>query len=180
MSRKIMDSEYQIVSWDRVQEAVKGAEALLSELKTDYPKLSMYLVFSSRQGQVDIRSDLLGILKQLPSMVADQSDRSRAVALASDIDRLTRSKSALAGATGRKRRLLADIEKQIASTQEDMAALGPYLGFRDDMNVEIRFGNLKYDLIWKLKKDPRIDMEQTEQRKASIRVVLGSIRRFLD
>lgn len=46
------------------------------------------------------------------------------------------------------------------------------------IRIEIRFKDLKYDLVWKLQADELVDRKLTPQTKASIRIVLGTLERF--
>lgn len=52
------------------------------------------------------------------------------------------------------------------------------LEFDGVTEVEIRFSNLDYDLIWKLQADELVDRKLTPQTKASIRIVIGTLSGF--
>lgn len=45
--------------------------------------------------------------------------------------------------------------------------------------VEIRFGNLDYDIIDQLRADELVNRDLTPKTKASIRIVLGTVASFL-
>jgi len=49
------------------------------------------------------------------------------------------------------------------------------LKYDEKCQIEIRFLDLKYDLVWKLQADDLIDRNLTPQTKASIRIVLGTL-----
>lgn len=52
------------------------------------------------------------------------------------------------------------------------------LKFDGSVQVELRFHDLDYDLIWKLQSDDLVDRELTLRTRASIRIVLGTVSRF--
>jgi hypothetical protein len=51
------------------------------------------------------------------------------------------------------------------------------LTYRGEVNFELRFGRLVYDLIWQLQQDPLIDRELTPLTRASIRIVVTTLDR---
>lgn len=53
------------------------------------------------------------------------------------------------------------------------------LEYDGQCQVEIRFSELKYELVWMLQGDELVDRKLTPQSKASIRIVLGTLDRFL-
>ena len=57
--------------------------------------------------------------------------------------------------------------------------LAARLKYDAQCQIEIRFNDLNYDLAWKLQTDDLVDRDQTPQRKASIRIVLGTLSRFI-
>lgn len=52
--------------------------------------------------------------------------------------------------------------------------------FNGEVQVEIRFHRLNYDLIWQLQADELVDRKLTPQTRASIRIVLGKISDFAE
>lgn len=79
----------------------------------------------------------------------------------------------------RRRAILGEIE----SLKKDLYWINSQIGRRNisllevnDFNVEVRFNNLDFDLIQKLKESEFSDKEKTDMSKASIRVVLKSIQ----
>ena len=50
--------------------------------------------------------------------------------------------------------------------------------YDEKTQVEIRFNDLKFDLVWKLQVDDLIDRNLTPQTKASIQIVLGTLAQF--
>ena len=70
-----------------------------------------------------------------------------------------------------KRKELADVGKQF----DQMASR---LQYDESCQVELRFSDLKYELVWKLQMDDLVDRNLTPQTKASILIVLGTIAQF--
>jgi hypothetical protein len=50
--------------------------------------------------------------------------------------------------------------------------------YDEKTQVEIRFNDLNYDLVWKLQVDDLVDRNLTPQTKASIQIVLGTLSKF--
>ena len=70
-----------------------------------------------------------------------------------------------------KRAELDELKKQLDR-------LGTRLRFVGHSQVELRFHELNYELIWKLQIDELVDRRLTPQTKASIRIVLGTLEHF--
>lgn len=56
-----------------------------------------------------------------------------------------------------------------------MDQLAPEFRYIEPCQVELRFHELKFDLIWKLQVDDCVDRDLTPQTRASIRIVLGTL-----
>jgi len=71
---------------------------------------------------------------------------------------------------------------QILSEFPGMVVAGsaPHFQYNEKTQIEIRFKDLNYELIWKLQADDLIDRNLTPQTKASIQIVLGTLARFDD
>jgi len=54
----------------------------------------------------------------------------------------------------------------------------PQSKYDGQAQVEIRFNDLKFDLVWKLQADDLVDRNLTPQTKASIQIVLGTLAQF--
>ena len=54
----------------------------------------------------------------------------------------------------------------------------PQRKYDEKCQVEIRFNDLNYNLVWKLQVDDLIDRNLTPQTKASIQIVLGTLAHF--
>jgi len=71
--------------------------------------------------------------------------------------------------------ILSEFPAMVAMAVEDGTHQCKYDG---NTQVEIRFNDLKYDLIWKLQADNLVDRNLTPQTKASIQIVLGTLAQF--
>jgi len=60
--------------------------------------------------------------------------------------------------------------------ERQLASLEHAIEFNDDVQVELRFGALKYEQIFALQQHPLIDRDRTPQTHASIRIVLGTLK----
>ena len=56
--------------------------------------------------------------------------------------------------------------------------MGRLFKFDGQSQVEMRFSELNYKLIWQLQTDELVDRQLTPQTKASIRIVLGKVEQF--
>ncbi len=67
---------------------------------------------------------------------------------------------------------------ELSALQDELQQLAATLQYDEKCQVEIRFSELKYDLVWKLQTDDLVDRNLTPQTKASIRIVLGTLAQF--
>ena len=125
--------------------------------------MSAYLVLSMPGGQTEIDSSPKQILKKLPDMVVDDSVKANALTLMSHLEVFE-----FQGAKGLEEERLT----------EQLNQLLPRLKYERHCQIEIRFVDLNYDLIWKLQQDDLVDRSLTPRTKASIRIILGTISRF--
>ena len=77
---------------------------------------------------------------------------------------------------------LKDYEAQkraeLNTLQDELQQLAATLQYDPECQIEIRFSDLKYDLVWELQADDLVDRNLTPQTKASIRIVLGTLAKF--
>ena len=66
-------------------------------------------------------------------------------------------------------------KKKLLALSEKLDQLLSQLKYDEKCQVELRFNDLNYDLVWKLQTDDLIDRNLTPQTKASIRIVLGTL-----
>jgi hypothetical protein len=162
-----------MLNLDQLRVAVAAAKRRFDQLRQKYPELDQrecpaykaYLVLSLPGGQVPTDASPKDILTKLPAMVVDDSTKLQALAILSRLGAVERS-----GDTGIKTQQLLQQWEQLALQ----------LKYNGACQVEIRFGNLNYDLIWKLQADDLVDRELTPQTNASIRIVLGTLAQFAE
>jgi len=150
---------------------INNATALFAGLKERYPKLAGYLVYSSPHGQCNLTTDLFEILKAFPAMIVDSRQKEKTVTLVQSIVSLEKEKKDNVNAK-------ETVAEKIKQLKNDLSQMIDELVLRDDTFVEIRFDEKKVNLplIYELQKDELVSRMHTPQTKASIRIVLGTLR----
>ena len=69
-----------------------------------------------------------------------------------------------------------DPGKDRMQLERQLTALEDAIVFNDAVQVELRFGALKYEQIFALQQHPLIDHQRTPQTRASIRIVLCTLK----
>jgi hypothetical protein len=152
-----------MLNLEQLKVAVAAARRQFGLIRKKYPELKAYLVLSLPGGQTVIDSSPAQILKEFPAMVVDDSNKSAALDLQSSLELLEwKDKNS----------------PEIQKLKKQLDQIASRLKFDEKCQVEIRFNDLKYDLVWKLQADDLIDHSLTPQTKASIRIVLGTISQF--
>ena len=149
-----------MLNLDQLQVAVAAAKRQFDLIRKKYPDLKAYLVLSLPGGQTGIDSSPTQILGEFPAMVVDDSTKTGALNILSQQSETN---------TG------TEMERRM---KEQLDQLASQLKYDAKCQVEIRFNDLKYDLVWKLQVDDLIDRNLTPQTKASIRIVLGTLAQF--
>lgn len=150
-----------MLNLDQLRQAVTTAKQQFRLIQKKYPNLRAHLVLSLPRGQTAIDSSPLEILNEFPALIAASSAKTDALQL------LAQLKSESTSAPG---------SDQLKAQLAQLASRFQYDG---DCHVEIRFDDLKYDLVWKLQCDDLVNRHLTPQTKASIRIVLGSLAQFI-
>jgi len=149
-----------MISSAQLKAAVAAAKGQFGLLRKKYPIINGYLVLSLPSGQTGLDSSPAQILKEFPAVVVDDAAKTSALNLQSSLtDENTSS----------------EVERRSKEKLDQVATL---LNFDEKCQVEIRFNDLNYDLIWKLQLDELVDRNLTPQTKASIRIVLGTLAHF--
>ncbi|MEI7730815.1 MAG: hypothetical protein WCO56_14675 [Verrucomicrobiota bacterium] len=146
---------------DQLQSAVAAAKQRFNLIRKKYPDLKAYLVLALPGGQTGIDSSPIQILSEFPAMVVDDSIKTGVLNL---LPRLKQTESATGPDTERLKKELEQLVSQ--------------LKYDERCQVELRFHDLNYELIWKLQTDDLTDRNLTPQTKASIRIVLGTLAQF--
>ena len=152
----------------------KKSKGILADLKAKYPQLDAYIVLSSRLGQVELTTQPDTIILEFPAAFVPSPDKLIALKLIDDLKKLKRE----VDNAGPKDK--TSLQKTFAAMEEHLHQKVLGLEVDDEVQVELRFGNLNYDLIAKLQEDPLVDPKLTPQTRASIRIVLGTIRAIFD
>lgn len=132
------------------------AKKTLSELKSKYPGLDAYLVYSSRLGQSNLGNKPEVLLKEFPEMFRDAPEKTKALQLLQDLKKDEQNK-------GRDKK-----DKTLSRILSELA-------LDSSVQIELRFGQLNYSLVAQLQHDSLVDRVLTPQTPASIRIVLGVI-----
>lgn len=157
-----------MLSFYQLQVAVAAAKRQFDLIQKKYPALkatlpdgqpASFLVLSLPGGQIGIASSPIQILTKFPAMVIDDSLKTSALSL---MDRLSEATT--------------DLETERLNKQ--LNQLIPQLKYDGKCQVEIRFNDFRFDLVWKLQSDDLVDRNLTPQTKASIRIVLGTLVQF--
>jgi hypothetical protein len=149
----------------QLQSAVGKSNELFAKLKEKYHGLKGSLVFSSPYGQCELTTNMAEILNIAPQMIMDCGQKEKALHLLQKLNEIESENKKSSGkpkSTEKYRLQLSDI----ANSME----------IKDDTFVEIRFTGTDLDLIFDLQKDELVSQEHTPQTKASIRIVLGTLK----
>lgn len=155
-----------------LKRAVINAESVLKKIKNKnaiderYPDVKMYLVFSSPRGQMGVNWSIETMLEGFPAMIVDDAIK---LAVTAEFHKLQKLKHAQKNV-----KILDNGKNDIQTIMQTMESYALKLSYRDDVNIELRFESLRYELIWKLQKDELVDRTLTPQTRASIRVVIGT------
>lgn len=144
----------------QLQAAVVATRRQFDLIRKKYPELKASLVLSLPGGQTEIDSPPTEILNKFPAMLIDDSTKTSALNL---LERLETT---------------AKLLPEAARLKQQLEQLIPQLKCDDQCQVEIRFQDIKYELIWKLQADDLVDRSLTPQTKASICIVLGTLAQF--
>jgi len=149
---------------NKLKVVVDNSNAIFKKLKSKYPNLDGYLVFSSPYGQCELVANPAEILISFPQMVVDCRQKEKSIQLFKNIY-----------STEEKNRGNRGNPKSNDDLMQQLDEVAKNLEVREDTFVEIRFRKGDWDLIFKLQQDELISQKHTPQTKASLRIVLGTI-----
>ena len=170
------------LDYDDFIKAMAAAEGKLKDLKEKYGKMKPYLVINTpARQQISFINDPVGLLQESQEMIMDDENRRNALVLLADIETAKKAKDDNRGKAGQGNEAAAAAKKAkndqlITALNEDLNAVSNKLKVNGDGLVELRFGNLKYDLIRQLKQEPMVCQIHTNPSDAYIRVTLGTVR----
>jgi hypothetical protein len=148
-----------------LQTAVEKSTSLFKKLKDRYKSLFGYLVFSSPRGQCELTNNIADILNYFPRMIIDCKQKDKGLQLLqkiNDIEVENKKSGSKSKSTEQLRQQLDEIVKSLEVHEATF--------------VEIRFKGIDYNMLTELQKDELVSQEHTPQTKASIRIVLGTIK----
>lgn len=161
--------------------AVERGQALLKELKKDYPELSLKPVFSrfgARSGQCELTTDLRKIVMEFPEMLAGEVfTKSLTTESFPTVEMVKQFRKLLMEIKGAEK----DGEKETVSNLRKEAdalvkeLLDPELKlYCGDVLIEFRPGELKYESLRRLQQDSRLPPDFNTV--GNIRVIAGSLQ----
>ena len=140
-----------------VRKADTVARGILSKIKTKYPRLDAYLVYSSRLGQASLGGGSKEVFAIFPSMFLDSAGKTKALRIL------------------KEKKDLENEKKDCRALEVQLEGITSELAVDNAVHVALRFGELCYDLVRELQVDELIDTKLTPQSRASIQIVLGTI-----
>ena len=149
-----------MVGRSELEAAVAAATETFGKLRTDHPKLKAYLVLSHGGQQTGLTSNPLEILAACDEMVVAGTAKRDALRLLAEKMRMEAEKAS---------------ESAVQRIAKELAGHQSTLRLAPQVQIELRFADLRYELVWALQKHPLIDQELTPRMKASIRIVLGTL-----
>ena len=142
------------------QQALAAANRHFADIRKKYPTLRAYLVLSLRGGQTKLDNELANSIREFTSLLLDNTAKTKTLEL---IKKLKPKEST---------------KPEQIQLKAELKELAKDLEFDGSVQVELRFHDLNYDLIWKLQSDDLVDRELTPRTRASINIVLGTISRM--
>lgn len=142
-----------------------------------------YLVFSSRLGQGGMKSGI-DLFTEFPEMFLPEDIAQKVEVKLKEKERIGKQLSTKSEEAGRRMRelngrFLPSDEKEINGLKEIIKGLESEINellarlfVKDDVFVEIRFEQLNFEFIQKLKEDPLVSQDFTTKEKRSINIVL--------
>lgn len=143
-----------------------NAQNIFRRLKSKYPTLDAYIVVGTQYGQTEPVPDGFKFLEHIPSAFVDSLERKEALILYDTYKELSR----------RNRDLKNAFIKSLSDQCRDrLALLLSTMEIMESVQLQLRFGDLDYDLISILQSDSLIDQALTPQSRGSIKIVLGTL-----
>lgn len=124
-----------MLNFYQLQTAVTAAKWQFAIIRKKYPELKGYLVLSLPGGQTGVDSSPIQILNEFPKLITDEKARATARNLLEQLEAKD----------------LKEPEK--ARLEQRLAQVARQFKYDETCQVEIRFEQLNYSLIWKLQTD---------------------------
>ena len=143
-----------------------NAQNIFQRLKSKYPILDAHIVVSTQYGQTEPTPDGFRFLEHIPSSFVDSLERKEALILFDTFKDLNRRNRDL------KNPVIKNLSEQCRNR---LSVLLMTMEIMESTQLQLRFGELDYDLIALLQKDPLVDQSLTPQSRGSIKIVLGTL-----
>jgi hypothetical protein len=155
-----------------INKPIEAGKKILKELKKKYSNLDAYIVVSSRFGQLYPGATVESALRSYSKLFVECPQKAELLYLIEDTNKIEMKIKYMSNKEEQEhlKKHKDKILKQINDKGNDL------LIDIESTNIELRFGELDHDLINEIRCDPLIDVARTSQTKASIRIVLGSLR----
>jgi len=148
-----------------LETAVERSTSSFKKLKEKYKTLSGYLVVSSPYGQCELTTNLTDILNHFPLMISDCKQKDKGLQLLNKINLIEAENKKSSGTP-----------KSTEKLRQQLNEIVKCLDVIEDTFIEIRFKEIDYNIVCELQKDELVSQENTPQTKASVRIVLGTIK----
>ena len=166
-----MNHEGYLVNFEQLTSVDAAAKDILKKLKEKYVGLDSSLVYASRLGQAPLGTNAKGILighvakgklQAFRDMVLESDSKAKALKALSERDHYKEG-------TPDYKEIDAEIDGFCSCVE-----------FDEQVQVQLRFGELKYEQLWQLQSDELVDQALTPKSKSSIQIVLGSLKELLE
>lgn len=146
---------------NQIPEINKHAEGILKQLKAKHPPLLTFTFYSSRFGQSQLSTGL-DLVKEFPKMFSPETEVEKILKIVGEI-----SKKEIAAS-------------EIEAGKKKIDMLLALLEVKDDVFCEIRFEQINYELVERLKKDPLLDQQHTHPKLRSLKLVILMVNDYSD
>ena len=170
---------------------IDHAKDILKKLKGNHPDLRCYLVFSSRFGQGGFKSGV-DLFNEFPEMFEPDDLVGEIKLEVSKKKKLSKQIVIKSGELEKKMRDLKgnlfpndqkeiqELKDQASSIDKTLHDLSKGLIVKEDVFVELRFEQLNFEMISRVKKDPFINQKYTDPEDRCIRLVLFRVNDIND
>ena len=170
---------------------IDHAKNTFKKLKENHPDLRCYLVFSSKFGQGGLKPGV-DLFNEFPEMFEPEDLVGQIKSEVYKKKKLTKQIVIKSGELEKKMRDLKgnlfpidqkeiqELKDQASSIDKTIHDLSQGLMIKEDVFVELRFEQLNFEIISRVKKDPLINQNYTDPGDRSIRLVLFRVNDIND
>jgi hypothetical protein len=150
----------QHLTYAQCNTALQNAQSRFADLRKKYPHMKAYLVLALRGMQTEDIQSWESILRTFPQFISGGPD-------ADTLRQLIRAPKPKDPSI-----------EELAQHRNHFQHCAQTTTYHPDALIELRFHDLDYPLLDQLRQDPLIDQTLTPQTRASIRIVLGTMKSF--